>query len=519
MNYKTYYRNISKKIVVAIIACFLVCTLCASNINLEQKITIATDTTLYETLNILGDSLGVYFSYNADLFDADQKVKTNYSNTPAFEILNHLFSGKSLEYKIIGNQLVISKVQKVVQTATIVGKKTEKLLVKGIIVDERNEKAIPYATIGILGKMKWTVCNADGRFVLNIDKYDDYDTLQISCMGYLSKKIQLQHYINDSLDHIKLEQDLFAIQEVVIRKVNPMNLIKKAIENIPENYPDNLYGFKGFYRETIKKNKNYVSIAEALVEGRKMPYFGTHQSDQIKIIKARKLVDEQKHDTVLLKLQAGLYTSLQLDVIKNPSDFLNMEFFTDYNYQVSDIILSKNNHVYVMEFDRKGKSDYAYYKGKLYFDYTSGAILKVDFLLNKTGVHNAHKFLIVKKPLGLKVKVKGGRYNVNYTLNDDSLYCLNYISSETVFDIKQDNKLFGAQYTVKSELVITSYYDEDKRFSNSEIVKRSEIFTEQVDVYGTDFWNDYSIIPPEKSLLDALNDFQNNLGTENEKKK
>ena len=61
----------------------------------------------------------------------------------------------------------------------------------------------------------------------------------------------------------------------------------------------------GFYRETIRKNRSYISIGEAVVEIFKAPYQNDLRYDAVRIYKGRKSNDVEKMDTVLFKLQGG----------------------------------------------------------------------------------------------------------------------------------------------------------------------------------------------------------------------
>jgi hypothetical protein len=55
-----------------------------------------------------------------------------------------------------------------------------------------------------------------------------------------------------------------------------------------------------FYRETIKKNRSYVSLSEAIVDILKQPYASFRQ-DQAELYKSRKQTDYKKLDTLVLQ--------------------------------------------------------------------------------------------------------------------------------------------------------------------------------------------------------------------------
>ena len=476
---------------------------------LGRIISLSQDTTVYEVLNVIGDSIGFYFSYNAALFNANRKVKIQARNETVIQILDDLFKQDTMNYKVIGNQIVINKPVPQIHDKKEVKSVPVNFAISGKVLDKQTGLPIPFATIGIPEKMNWTVCNFEGRFNLNIKNPGPSDTLQISCLGYKSIKLPYTQ-IEMLIDHtFLLSADYISIQEVIIRKIDPKTLIEEAIKKIKDNYTPWPFIFEGFYRETIQKNTKYVSVSEAFVSGKKAGYRNAAGHDIIKLEKGRKIVDDQRNDTVILKLQAGMYNSMQLDILKNRADFLNPEFFPDYNYKVSDLILSDNRYVYVIEFNRSGTSKYAMYKGKIYIDYDNAAILNIEFSLNSYGLKSASDFLILKKPHGIKIDAVGSMYDISYILGEDSLYYLNYIMSESAFKVKKRKQLFNCTYTIRSEVAITSVKDGlSKDFDKDQIATRKDVFTEQVTTYDPDFWKEYSYIPPDKSLLEAVLEYK-----------
>ena len=104
------------------------------------------------------------------------------------------------------------------------------------------------------------------------------------------------------------------------------------------NYFSDQTTMTGFYRETIKKRRSYVSLSEAVVEIHKQSYSNS-KNDILKLYKARKSTDYDKLDTITLKLQGGPFSTLYMDIIKNPNLFFSEEgqelpafkFRVDYN--------------------------------------------------------------------------------------------------------------------------------------------------------------------------------------------
>ena len=113
-----------------------------------------------------------------------------------------------------------------------------------------------------------------------------------------------------------------------------------------------------FYRETIKKNRSYVSIAEAVVEIFKAPYNNEFRFDLAKVYKGRKNVEISRLDTVLFKLQGGPISTLQLDIVKNRMSLLTMDAMNSYDYTLESIIAIDDKPHYVVEFHQKARCRY-----------------------------------------------------------------------------------------------------------------------------------------------------------------
>ena len=113
------------------------------------------------------------------------------------------------------------------------------------------------------------------------------------------------------------------IKEVIIRTSDPTELIQMAMRRIDENYKVSPEMLIAFYRETIKQNRNYVAVSEAVLDVYKAPYNNDFDVDRVKIYKGRKSQDVKKMDTLIFKLQGGPRTSFLLDVVKNPGALLS----------------------------------------------------------------------------------------------------------------------------------------------------------------------------------------------------
>ncbi len=115
---------------------------------------------------------------------------------------------------------------------------------------------------------------------------------------------------------ISLESAPIPIKEIIVKPLDPIDIVDKAIDRIGKNYENVPNLMTAFYRETIRKNRTYVSIGEAVVEIFKAPYANDVRFDGARIYKGRKSSDVEKMDTILFKLQGGPVSVMQLDIAK-----------------------------------------------------------------------------------------------------------------------------------------------------------------------------------------------------------
>jgi len=80
-------------------------------------------------------------------------------------------------------------------------------------------------------------------------------------------------------------------------------IVKNGLQEIHENYNKDPEMQVGFYRETVKQNRNYVAVAEAVLDVYKSSYSSVVDNDRVRIYKGRKSEDLKKMDTLMFKLQ------------------------------------------------------------------------------------------------------------------------------------------------------------------------------------------------------------------------
>jgi hypothetical protein len=191
----------------------------------------------------------------------------------------------------------------------------------GKVIDHATRKPVVFANVYLIGSSLGTVTNADGEFVIKVPVTELNRKLGISNLGYKNMIIDLAD-LKGRENIFRLELAATSLEQVVIRSDDPIDLLRMAYRRIPENYNTDPEMQVGFYRETVKQNRSYVAVAEAVLDVYKSPYTSLMDYDRVKIFKGRKSEDVKKMDTLMFKLQGGPKTSFLLDVVKNPGEIL-----------------------------------------------------------------------------------------------------------------------------------------------------------------------------------------------------
>jgi hypothetical protein len=364
------------------------------------------------------------------------------------------------------------------------------LVIKGKVVDKETLLPLVFASITVKESNIATISNIDGEFQIKVPEAEKTKSLEISFLGYKNKVVPISELKNSGFKNIfTLETAPIPIQEIIIKPMMPDEIVEKMISSINKNYPDKANLMTAFYRETIRKNRTYVSIGEALVEVFKAPYNTDLRFDGTKIYKGRKSSDSEKMDTVLFKLQGGPVTALDLDLVKNPEAILTREAMKYYDYKLSGVI----------EID--GKPHY----GKLYINSKSYALTTAEFGFNLSNKAEAASLFIRKKPLGMDVTPEVATYMVKYR-EQDGKYYFAYSRAEVKFKVNWKRRLFSTNYTTMSEMAVTDRTDEEViKFAGKDKLRYSDIFIEEVGAFAdTEFWGDYNVIEPDQSIESAI---------------
>lgn len=382
---------------------------------------------------------------------------------------------------------------------------TTYITIKGKVKDKESKKEVVFGSVSVVGTNIGTVTNVDGEFAIKIKNSLEAKELIFTHIGYKSKKVLISE-LNPEDNNILLEPKFINIDEVTVRPEDARRIMELALAKVPENYSKSALNSTGFYRETIKQRKDYLSISEALVDIYKSGYTQDFDEDKVKIYKGRKSSDVKKADTLAVKLQGGPYISLLFDIAKNPYVLISEEVIGLYDFTITDIKTIDEKLNYEISFrPRIENSDEPLYIGRYYIDVKSLAISSAEFSLDLSDPEKMAQMFVKKKPVGLKLTPTNTSYIVSYKERDGKYY-FNYSRSEVYFKCKWQKRLFNSNYSVMSEMAITDWSsDKAEKFTMKESLKKTNVFEDEVTAFTDEnFWGEYNTIEPDQSIEAAL---------------
>src|ERR1035437_2134127 len=386
---------------------------------------------------------------------------------------------------------------------------------KGKIVDKKTGNALAYASLMVDGLNISTISNSEGEFSLKISKEIADPKVTVSFIGFKNKSVLLADLKSNKF-RIEMEPSSVQLPELNVISKDAELLTRSVLEKKGANYFNNPTLMTAFYRETIKKSRTYVSLSEAVIEVNKQAYT-SNKSDGVKLYKARKKADYARLDTLTFKLQGGPFNSLYLDIMKNPDYLFTEDMFTNYEFTFDHSTHEDNRLIYVLDFKQRINKTEPLYYGKLYIDAQSLALKSAVFSLNITDKDASASMFIKKKPFNARVYPTETKYRIDY-LEKDGKWYYSYSRIELGIKIIWKKRLFNTNYYSTVEMAVTDWGKgtESNTADFKEKLKPSVIISDEATGFSDpQFWGEYNVIEPEKSIDSAIKKIQKQL----EKKK
>ena len=111
---------------------------------------------------------------------------------------------------------------------------------------------------------------------------------------------------------------------------------------------------------------------------------------------------------------------------------------------------------------------------------------------------------VKRKPSRVDVYPTKAAYRVDYRIKD-GLWYYGYSNVALTFRVKWQKKLFSSVYTLNSEMAVTDWIQNTTSRRPKNPIRPTIILSEEASGFSDpEFWGQYNIIEPEKSIEKAI---------------
>jgi erythromycin esterase-like protein len=372
---------------------------------------------------------------------------------------------------------------------------TERVVIKGQILDEKNQEPIPYTTIILKKEEIYRVADSEGFFELPVKKdLLSKSTAEISSMGFETKTILLEELTEKIYLKPKFEQ----LEEVVIKGyLSPKAVLKKAISKKKENYPTEPFNLHRYGKVLISKDDDTKLNLEYITKGYERSYLKQYGiTERVEQIKWNKNESPKNYritqDITVFRENPIRYSSV---LHKRKYKKFKLEFERSNDQE------NKGRYIISFEAERDkfnftGRNYPTKYFGKLFIDKESFAFVKVienrETNLNEEEIDKYINKRRDKKSNSVYIIVKQEVISNYSRINNDGLYYPSKYHNRTLSESMNSSQ--NKYFTVNEKESIFFDY----RFNNVEEIEyygyndKEENSLYRVE-YDEDFWDEFYI--------------------------
>jgi hypothetical protein len=371
------------------------------------------------------------------------------------------------------------------------------LLLKGRIVNASGEP-VPYANIGMARSGIGTMSNEEGLFIFKIPVEEKKDSIYISHIGYQPVVI-FSSEKDTGIQTIILKERSVELPGVTVTQVNALQLIRKAMDRIPENYPSRPYVSYGFYRFASWSGGKIAQLSEAVFD---IDCPDNDRKDKIfRLIKVR----ADRDPPAILKgknWSAGRHPGdlMDDDIVSriHRTEFLGDDAMNNHVFIFNGVIDDQDKPAYEILFDQKDSLFQAGYTGKILIDSESLAFLSFEYSLSPKG--KAYwQSINPNGPAseGISMVVTYRKYGGKYYLN--------HVRRRAIW---RHDQLNGLVMDNRSIYLVTRIDTGQirrnlpgKEIANNEAIERN---ANKNSSRGDDFWENYNLIEADFNVDSTL---------------
>ena len=335
----------------------------------------------------------------------------------------------------------------------------------GKIEDSATGEPVVFANIRIKDRALGVITNVDGSFRIPL-RYKDYgDIIEVSSMGYQTKEIPISDFSQEELNIILLDPSAIGLQEAVVKakdkrkRLSAEQIVQKAIDAIPNNYPTTSFSTIGYYRDYQFNEGKYINLNEGIMavydQGIDQP---DDASSEIQVFNfelntgfkqdsmARMAYDYDNYKKIIRKAYLGAHGGNEFRILRIHDAIRNYNAFSyDYIGTLKNDLIE--NHTFLRSKDSEADNEVLYgikfwrrypnYRahGEIFISKSDFAIHRLEYTMYNNRKTNKEK---KKNKHGHKQKVIFDILT-EYRRVNAKMY-LNYISFHNSFEVRKPPK-------------------------------------------------------------------------------
>ncbi len=368
---------------------------------------------------------------------------------------------------------------------------------------ETGQPVIGAHVIGVGVQRVGTSTNGEGAFVLHARQAPD--SLRISCIGYRTTVVPLAA-TTTSLN-IRLRPHIVSLQAVTIKPPSPQQLIRDAVQTLGKTHMLPPLQLRGFYREVIRRDTTYYSVAEAVFESQ-LPRRGDDEA-LLRLVQGRR--SESVSSTRIFEdYHPGGGPNYLLNHLLEAQvpEFLMDEAFDDYVYTIDSIAAYDDKEVYIIHFDQREGLKKNLWKGRIAIEAETHALIDVTYALSDKGAeyrkHLSGTDQIMANLLGIDYTVLDRHTRYSYRMTDGQ-WKLHQASLTMDIHFRQPRKDIDETFRLEANLLSLGQQPGPLvPFEKNEVWRKNQLVKNLPGEFDEAFWGTDNILRPEASLTAAV---------------
>jgi hypothetical protein len=355
--------------------------------------------------------------------------------------------------------------------------------IRGKLIDGKSKEAIPYASIYIKDKSIGTTTNDEGRFLFHVPSKFDKDTLIISAIGYNQFKSAISIML-EAESIVELKQSLTLLSEVTVhaskKELTGKDVVKKAVANIPKNYPMKPFIIEGFFRDLQRENDKPVELLEAALRFRYKDYNPGYE--EVEIIEVRRSYNKRHAVNGTYDRQNSIFDLMEDNYVKHRFGPMTVKGWT---FTIDSILTYNNQTVYKISGTRSVNESTV-----MYINSDDFSILKLELKKQMVNGEFYRRYLNLPDPYGLQET--SFKMIFEFQKMDDKMY-LKYQREEDSYNVfnKKTNEIILRQSFVK-ELFVNNVVKENLEAPTNQRMNMNKSVEGQASPFNADFWKYYN---------------------------